>query len=130
MGPIPVPTLFLRKLTREHSAMTDPVLVDIDRSGVATVSLNRPQVNNAYDGALIAALAGGLERLAATPGLRLVVLRGKGRHFPARAHPALLRRPSAAPPHQNPPFSPAAGAAIPPLQTFPPPPPAPRPGGR
>src|SRR5260221_1861818 len=119
MGPIPVPTLFLRKLTREHSAMTDPVLVAIDRSGVATVSLNRPQVNNAYDGALIAALAGGLERLAATPGLRLVVLRGNGRHFQAGADLAFLRRLSAAPADENLAFSRATVAAIHALQTFP-----------
>src|SRR5260221_12865603 len=105
MGPIPVPTLFLRKLTREHSAMTDPVLVDIDRSGVATVSLNRAAVNNAYDGALIAALAGGLERLAATPGLRLGVLRGNGRHFQAAADRAVLRRLRAATAAQNLPLS-------------------------
>ena len=37
--------------------MTEPVLVDIDRRGVATVTLNRAEVNNAYDGALIAALS-------------------------------------------------------------------------
>src|SRR5437868_599802 len=35
--------------------MTDsPVLWTLDARGVATVTLNRPEVNNAYDGALIA----------------------------------------------------------------------------
>src|SRR5258708_13151562 len=118
MGPIPVPTLCLRKI-RGSSAMTDPVLVDIDRSGVAIVSLNRPAVNNAYDGALIEALAAGLERLAARPGLRLVVLRGNGRHFQAGADLAFLRRLSAAPADENLAFSRATVAAIHALHTFP-----------
>src|SRR5260221_1916254 len=109
----------LAEMQREHSAMTDPVLVDIDSRGVATVSLNRPQVNNAYHGAMIAAVASGLERLAATPGLRLVVLRGNGRHFQAGADLAFLRRLSAAPADENLAFSRATVAAIHALQTFP-----------
>ena len=31
----------------------NPVLWKLDDRGVATVTLNRPEVNNAYDGALI-----------------------------------------------------------------------------
>ena len=31
----------------------DPVLWNLDERGVATVTLNRPEVNNAYDGGLI-----------------------------------------------------------------------------
>ncbi len=99
--------------------MTDPVLVDINHRGVATVSLNRPQVNNAYDGGLIDALAAGLARLAATPGLRLVVLCGNGRHFQAGADLAYLRRLSAAPADENLAFSRATVAAIHALHTFP-----------
>jgi methylglutaconyl-CoA hydratase len=100
--------------------MTDPVLlVDIDRRGVATVTLNRLAVNNAYDGALIDALAGGLARLAETAGLRLVVLRGAGRHFQAGADLAFLRRLTAAPATENLEFSRATVAVIHALQTFP-----------
>jgi methylglutaconyl-CoA hydratase len=99
--------------------MTEPVLVDIDRRGVATVRLNRPEVNNAYDGALIAALAGGLERLAATPGIRLVVLRGNGKHFQAGADLAFLRHLSAAPADENLAFSRATVAVIEALASFP-----------
>ena len=29
--------------------MSDPVLWELDARGVATVTLNRPEVNNAYD---------------------------------------------------------------------------------
>ena len=36
--------------------MNDTVLWSVDRRGVATVTLNRPQVNNAYNGDLIAGL--------------------------------------------------------------------------
>jgi len=92
--------------------MTEPVLVGIDRRGIATVTLNRPAVNNAYDGALIAALSGGLRRLAATAGIRLVVLRGNGRHFQAGADLAFLRHLSAAPADENLAFSRATVAAI------------------
>lgn len=65
--------------------MADPVLCDIDARGVATVTLNRPEVNNAYDEALIRGLLAGLDVLEANRDLRAVVLRGNGRHFQAGA---------------------------------------------
>ena len=100
--------------------MTDPViLVDINHRGVATVALNRPAVNNAYDGALIDALAAGLVRLAATSGLRLVVLRGNGKYFQAGADLAYLRHLSAAPAAENLEFSRATVAAVDALWNFP-----------
>ena len=99
--------------------MTDPILVAVDARGVATVTLNRPAVNNAYDGALIDALAAGLARLAAAPGLRLVILRGAGKHFQAGADLAFLRRLTAAPADENLAFSRATVAAIDALANFP-----------
>jgi len=99
--------------------MTDPVLIATDRRGIATVTLNRPEVNNAYDGALIAALASGLDRLAKEPGLRLVVLRGNGRHFQAGADLAYLRHLSAAPEDENLAFSRATVSVIDALWNFP-----------
>jgi methylglutaconyl-CoA hydratase len=62
-----------------------PVLLDIDDRGVAQVILNRPDRNNAYDGDLIQALLGTLDRLEKTSGLRAVVISGAGRHFQAGA---------------------------------------------
>lgn len=62
-----------------------PVLLEIDDRGVAHVALNRPERNNAYDGALIAALLAALDTLQQTPGLRAVVISGGGRHFQAGA---------------------------------------------
>jgi methylglutaconyl-CoA hydratase len=63
----------------------NPVLWDLDARGVATVTLNRPDVNNAYDGGLIQGLLAAMDELAAKPQLRVVVLRGNGRHFQAGA---------------------------------------------
>jgi methylglutaconyl-CoA hydratase len=63
----------------------NPVLWDLDARGVATVTLNRPDVNNAYDGGLIQGLLAAMDELASKPQLRVVVLRGNGRHFQAGA---------------------------------------------
>jgi methylglutaconyl-CoA hydratase len=49
------------------------------------VTLNRPEVNNAYDGALVQGLHDAMDELAARTTLRAVVLRGAGRHFQAGA---------------------------------------------
>ena len=64
---------------------TAPVLLSIDERGVATVTLNRPEVNNAYNGELIQALLSGLDTLEETEGLRAVVITGNGKHFQAGA---------------------------------------------
>ena len=62
-----------------------PVLCEVDGRGVAQIVLNRPERNNAYDGALIQALLATLDALAETRGLRAVVISGRGRHFQAGA---------------------------------------------
>ena len=64
---------------------TSPILTDLDARGVATVTFNRPEVNNAYDGAFIRGLLDAMDGLGREPGLRVVVLRGNGRHFQAGA---------------------------------------------
>ena len=79
----------------------DVVLLSVDRLGVATATLNRPQVGNAYDESLLAALIAGLQRLAPDPTVRAVVLRGAGRHFQAGADINWLGRATAYPPDQN-----------------------------
>jgi methylglutaconyl-CoA hydratase len=63
----------------------NPVLWDLDQRGVATVTLNRPEVNNAYDGALIQGVLAAMDELGKKPTLRVVVLKGNGRHFQAGA---------------------------------------------
>jgi methylglutaconyl-CoA hydratase len=68
------------------------VLSAVDGRGVASVTLNRPEVHNAYDGALIDALIDAIAALAAEPRVRVLVLRGNGRHFQAGADLAWLKR--------------------------------------
>jgi len=64
---------------------TGPVLWRVDERGVASLVLNRPEVNNAYDGALIEGLLAALDALGAVERLRAVVITGNGRHFQAGA---------------------------------------------
>ena len=59
--------------------------IERDRRGVATIRLNRPERNNAYDARMIEELLAAVEELAGDPDVRLLVLRGEGRHFQAGA---------------------------------------------
>lgn len=63
----------------------ETVLCETDARGVATLRLNRPEVNNAYNGELIAALTGHVETLGQDDAVRMIVIRGNGRHFQAGA---------------------------------------------
>ena len=63
----------------------NPVLWDLDARGVATVTLNRPEVNNAYDAGLINGVLSAMDELGKKPNLRVVVLKGNGKHFQAGA---------------------------------------------
>jgi methylglutaconyl-CoA hydratase len=65
--------------------MTTPVLISLDSRGVASVTLNRPEVNNAYNGAMIEGLLEAMDELAGKPELRVVLLKGNGKHFQAGA---------------------------------------------
>src|SRR5580704_8375864 len=64
---------------------TGPVLRRVDERAVAHLALNRPEVNNAYDGALIDGLLAALDALGQVERLRAVVITGNGRHFQAGA---------------------------------------------
>jgi methylglutaconyl-CoA hydratase len=72
-----------------------PVLWELDARGVATVTLNRPHVNNAYNADLIQGMLDAMDALGGEPGLRAVVLRGAGKHFQAGADLAWLKDVSA-----------------------------------
>src|SRR5450432_3010865 len=63
----------------------NPVLWNLCERGVATVTLNRPEVNNAYDAGLIQGLLTAMDELGRQPSLRVVVLKGNGKHFQAGA---------------------------------------------
>lgn len=63
-----------------------PTALTTTRDGpVARLRLDRPELHNAFDAALIAALTGALEQLAADADVRVVVLEGSGRSFSAGA---------------------------------------------
>jgi 2-(1,2-epoxy-1,2-dihydrophenyl)acetyl-CoA isomerase len=62
--------------------MPDPILVE--RTGaIATLTLNRPEALNTLDFAMMDALVTHTAALAADDSLRVVVVRGAGRHFMA-----------------------------------------------
>src|SRR5882672_6733506 len=63
----------------------NPVLWNLDERGVATVTLNRPEVNNAYDAGLIHGVLSAMDELGKKTQLRVVVLKGNGKHFQAGA---------------------------------------------
>jgi methylglutaconyl-CoA hydratase len=65
--------------------MSETVLVEVDGRGVATVTLHRPEVKNAFNPTLIGELSAVAEDLAADPAVRVVVLTGSGDAFSAGA---------------------------------------------
>jgi len=79
----------------------DLFLLSIDPRGVATVTLNRPEVANAYHEELLRALTAALEQLAGDPAVRAVVIRGAGKHFQAGADLNWLNRLSRQGPEEN-----------------------------
>ncbi|MBI1774964.1 MAG: enoyl-CoA hydratase/isomerase family protein [Proteobacteria bacterium] len=77
------------------------VRMEVDRRGVATVTLNRPEVHNAFGEALIAELATTFRGIAADQGVRVMVLAGNGESFSAGADLTWMKRLSAASPAEN-----------------------------
>lgn len=78
-----------------------PVLWSVDPRGVAAVTLNRPTVNNAYNGDLIQGVLAALDALERTRGLRAVLINGNGKHFQAGADLKWLASVSVASPEEN-----------------------------
>ena len=78
-----------------------PVLLSTDANGVATVTLNRPEVGNAYNAAMLDGLIDGLTALANDPAVRCLVIRGAGKHFQAGADIRWLGEVAHYPPAEN-----------------------------
>jgi len=97
----------------------ETVLWSVDPRGVATLTLNRPEVNNAYDEALIQGLHDAMDALGAKPGVRVVVLRGAGRHFQAGADLKWIARVASQSPEENERASRATAMAVHRLNTLP-----------
>jgi methylglutaconyl-CoA hydratase len=65
--------------------MANNALLDVDARGIATLTLNRPEVHNAFDAALVQRLTELLMEIKSRADVRAVVLTGAGRSFSAGA---------------------------------------------
>jgi len=81
--------------------MTRTVLLEVDRRGVATVTLNRPEMHNALDAALVLRLTDVLVELKTRRDVRVVVLAGAGRSFCAGADMNQMRAMTACSEEEN-----------------------------
>ncbi|WP_298234597.1 enoyl-CoA hydratase-related protein [uncultured Azohydromonas sp.] len=70
--------------------------VVVERGAVARVRMNRPEVFNAFDEAMIAALHEAFTALAEDPAVRVIVLEGAGKAFSAGADLQWMQRASTA----------------------------------
>lgn len=70
----------------------NPLIVDVAAEGRATVTLNRPDVHNAFDDKLIALLTRELDDLDRNPTVGVVVLAAAGKSFCAGADLKWMRR--------------------------------------
>ncbi len=75
--------------------MDSTLLIEHTPRGVARVTLNRPDVRNALDEALIQALTETFAAFDADPAVRVIVLAGSGRAFCAGADIAWMQRAAA-----------------------------------
>ena len=57
------------------------VLTSVDSRGIAEVILNRPERNNAYNGAMIAELINSFTSLYNNNDVKVVLIKGNGKHF-------------------------------------------------
>jgi methylglutaconyl-CoA hydratase len=68
------------------------VVTDIDRRGIATVTLSRADKHNAFDDGVIAELRAAFDDLAGRPEVRVVVLASEGKSFSAGADLGWMQR--------------------------------------
>ena len=71
---------------------TDTVLFDIDKRGVATVTLNQPEIHNAFDDKLIVQLTEILTSINHSEDIRVMLLTSTGKSFSAGADLNWMRR--------------------------------------
>jgi methylglutaconyl-CoA hydratase len=101
----------------EHGGGT--VLRSVDARGVGTVTLNRPTRNNAYNGEVVQGLIDAFTALGGDESVRVVVLRGNGKHFQAGADLSWLKEIGALSPEENVAVSRRTASAIRGLTEFP-----------
>ena len=61
------------------------ILTSVNERGIAEVILNRPERNNAYNGDMIIELIKSFESLYKNNSVRVVLIKGNGKHFQAGA---------------------------------------------
>ncbi len=74
--------VFVSRADQAVYETTEPVLYAVS-DGIATLTMNRPQFNNAQNSQMTYALDAALRRAVDDDAVRVVVLRGAGRHFSA-----------------------------------------------
>ncbi len=76
--------------------------LEINRGGaVALVWLNRPDVHNAFDAALVNDLTETFEQLSTAPDVRVIILAARGKSFSAGAQAQWMQQQGAATPEAN-----------------------------
>jgi len=77
------------------------ITLEIDGQGIATLSINRPEIHNAFDDALIHELTQTLVRIDQDPEIRVVILKSAGKSFSAGADLRWMRRMAGYTPAEN-----------------------------
>lgn len=72
--------------------MSESVIFEASNDGIATLTLNRPDVHNAFDEHMIALLSSLFDQIAARDDLKCVVLRSEGKSFSAGADMNWMKR--------------------------------------
>ncbi|MEM0954456.1 MAG: enoyl-CoA hydratase/isomerase family protein [Pseudomonadota bacterium] len=72
--------------------MSDSVLLEQDKRGVATLTLNRPAKHNAFDDCMITSITAQLETVAQDASVRVLILSANGKSFSAGADLGWMQR--------------------------------------
>ena len=73
--------------------MNDQLLITtIDKNGVARLTMNRPDIRNAFNEQLIGDICDAMGRLNSDPSVRVIVLTGAGKAFSAGADLNMMKR--------------------------------------
>lgn len=72
--------------------MSDPLITSSPRAGVLQITMNRPEVHNAFDDNQIQRMIAVLDSAASDPEVRVVILAGEGKSFSAGGDIDYMRR--------------------------------------
>lgn len=88
-------------MIRHDIQRPDTIRVEHDDRGVVRLTLNRPEIRNAFDDVLIQDLTETLERLAGAPKTRALVITGEGAAFSAGADINWMKKAGGQRDHEN-----------------------------